>query len=244
MNHHFSHRAKVTEKPQGGGWQHKLKALIDQHNHMKANGTSVASNRTREERCEKLFQMFRTLRDKLNFKIEDPNNLKIKHIESLVKYWVEEGYAPATIDNFLSHLRLLCLWMKKPGMVKSLQVYAPEVKRTYAAKHDKSFVANDVDFWEVWEKVRAMDQYVAMQLLLIKAFGARRKEAVMFKPLIADRELYIELFEGTKGGRPRMVPVEDDFQRNVLATLKNFVASRLADAKGHIGDPDKDLEQI
>ncbi|MFD2274140.1 hypothetical protein ACFS07_32555 [Undibacterium arcticum] len=54
MNHHFFPIApRLPKKPQGGGWQHKLKALIDQHNHMKANGTSVASNRTREERCEK-----------------------------------------------------------------------------------------------------------------------------------------------------------------------------------------------
>jgi hypothetical protein len=140
-------------------------------------------------------------------------------------------------------LRTLCKWMGKTGMVKTREEYAPGLVRPYAAQNDKSFTGNGVDFWEAFDKVAAMDVHVAEQILVIKAFGLRRKEVVMLKPLIADRGLYLEVFDGTKGGRPRTVPIDSDFRRAVIARAKNFVLIKTGSAKGHLGHPDKNLAQ-
>jgi len=227
-----------------GGWQTKLKLILDTNNTMKVRKNGQTSHRTREKRADMLFHMFRELRAELNYKIEDPANLKKKHIEALVKYWIDEKLTPETIDNKLSVLRTLCTWMNKADMVLTLDEYAPDLKRTYAAQTDKSWVGHDIDFWEVWDKVNAKSQSVAMQLLLVGAFGARLAEAVNFKPFIhGANDLYIELYDGTKGARPRIQPVDTEFKRLVISTLKDFVKSRRGTKKDHISDPEKTLEQ-
>ena len=58
-------------------------------------------------------------------------------------------------------------------------------KRSYAAKEDRSWEGNAVEFKSVVETVAAIDPRVAAQLALLLAFGLRRKEAVMFMPHIA-----------------------------------------------------------
>ena len=225
------------------GWKHELKTIIDEHNSTKVSGRGSVSYRTRDKRKKMLFKMFNTLRTDLNYKIENPANLKEKHIEALVKHWIDAGLSAGTIDNNLSVLRTLCSWMGKVNMVKSLADYAPGMRRTYAAQTDKSWSGNGVDFWAVWDKVCSKDKNVGMQLLLVAALGARRKEAVMFRPIVYGHEHYIELLSGTKNGRGRTVPVDDDFKRTVVATLKQFVLSKSRGVKGHIGNPDKNLEQ-
>lgn len=225
------------------GWQRGLQSIIDANNAMKVNGSGSTSYRTRECRARGMFLIFNTLTTELNFGIEEPTNLKIKHIEVLVNHWIASNKAAGTIEMYLSYLRILCQWMNKPGMVKTLEEYAPGVKRTYAAKHDKSFTGNNIDFWEVWQKVYDMDQYVGMQMLLINAFGLRRKEAVMFKPIVSDRETHIEAFDGTKGGRPRTVPINSEIKRGTMAAIKNFIVRKSHHATAHIGHPDKTLAQ-
>lgn len=231
-----------TKKTHKGGWQTKLKALLAKHNHMRANGKRITSNKTREERERALFQMFHLLRT-LNFKIEDPANLKQKHIQALVDHWVEKKLSAGSIENNLTYIRTLCEWLGKSGMVLSSGKYADGIKRTYAAMHDKSFTGNGVDFWTVFVKILDKDLYVAMQLLVVKAFGLRRKEAVMFKPVIADRGFYIEAFKGTKTGKERTVLVDNEEKREILEILKAFVMAKKKNVGSHIGHPDGNLEQ-
>ena len=60
---------------------------------------------------------------------------------------------------------------------------------------------------------------VALVLRLIFAFGLRLQEASLFRPQWDDRGDYIQVIAGTKGGRPRQVPVETAQQRDVLALV-------------------------
>ena len=59
-----------------------------------------------------------------------------------------------------------------------------------------------------------------MQLELQRAFGLRMKEAALLKPHVADKENYLAVNWGTKGGRDRVVPIQNDYQRDVLARAK------------------------
>ena len=86
------------------------------------------------------------------------------------------------------------------------------------AKEDKSWDGKGVDITQVLEKVRMKDKVVAIELELCLAFGLRVTEAMKLRPL-ACRDgsgEFIHVREGTKGDRPRVVPIENDIQRNVL----------------------------
>ena len=86
-----------------------------------------------------------------------------------------------------------------------------------------------------------LDKYVGHQLLLIREFGLRRKEAVCFRPHICfDRDnQVVQVYQGTKGGRYRVLPVRTESQREALEACCKL-AKRHSD---HIGDPDRTLEQ-
>lgn len=229
-------------KPKKKGWQTILKEILDQNNHLRADGIKSASYKTRNDRETTLYNIFYTLTRELKYGIEDPRNLKVKHVEALIKHWQEKKLTAGTIEAYVSCLRTLCAWMKKPGMIQPLVKYAPEIKRTYAAQHDKSFTGSEVDFWSVWNEVNAEDKYTAMQLLLIKAFGLRKEEAIRFKPIVNDIGPAIQVFDGPKGGRPRLVPIQNDFQMAVLAICKNFVLQS-GNPKRNVGHPDRTLLQ-
>lgn len=232
-----------VHKRHGGGWQHKLKMILLEHNHQKKNQKGQASYRSQEARATRLFDCFRTLRRDLHYGIEDPKNLKPRHVEALVKFWVEKELAPSSIDNNLSVLRLFSGWVNKNGMVKSLSDYAPDVKRTYAATRDKSWSANVEDPWALWERVYQEDKNIGMQLLFGMAFGARKKEMLCFKPFIDVRKYIIVLKDGVKGARIRDVEIETEFQHAVLEALKDHIRKRKGTPKEWIGDPRKTLKQ-
>ncbi len=64
---------------------------------------------------------------------------------------------------------------------------------------------------------RITDIYVLMSLRLQALFGMRREESVKFRPSYADRGDHLA-FKGswTKGGRPRIVPINTPEQRALL----------------------------
>ena len=55
-----------------------------------------------------------------------------------------------------------------------------------------------------------------MQLELQRAFGLRMREAALLKVHAADKGAYLAVNWGTKGGRDRVIPIETDYQRDVL----------------------------
>jgi len=173
---------------------------------------------TREKRWEVLFGCFGELRT-LGYAIENPANLAERHVQALVVRWEGAGQSAATIQNKLSVLRVFARWIGKPGLVRSSAAYAstPErVRRAYAARADKSWSAHGVDFDTLVELVSAYDRHVGLQLKLAEAFGLRRQEAVMLKPLRSWQGEYLRVVAGTKGGRERQVRIITDHQRAVL----------------------------
>lgn len=84
------------------GWKALLQGILDEHNHYyKDNGKArrAVSHKTRDDRAKSLFLCFRTLRDKLGYTIDNPTNLKPKHVEALVRYWESEGLSASTIQT-------------------------------------------------------------------------------------------------------------------------------------------------
>lgn len=176
----------------------------------------------------------------LGFHIESLSNLREKHIVAWVELLVKNGQAPSTIQNKLSVLRIYCGWIGKKGMVRSPEYYVTDaslVKRVTATRVDKSWDSKNVS--NLIAAVSQKDPIIGMQLKLSKEFGLRRLEAIMLKPHVSDEGEYLHVRAGTKGGRPRMVPISTEQQRSLLEEAKS-----MADPKsGLICRPGKTLKQ-
>ncbi|MFA6442882.1 MAG: integrase domain-containing protein, partial [Sterolibacterium sp.] len=219
---------------------------IDQHNHYKAGGKRIASNKTKDDRAKSLFLCFRTLREKLGYSIDNPANLKPKHIEALVRYWESAGLSASTIQTRLSFLRTFAEWIGKPGMITASVNYVANpdsAKRTYSADRDKGWTANRIDVESKLQLIALEDPYVGMQLKVASIFGLRRKEAVMFAPYLADHQDILVVERGAKGGRPRVVMIDSPKKRAVVEEAKVFVMAHGGGRLGHLGEPGKNLEQ-
>lgn len=159
----------------------------------------------------------------LGFKIEDIDNLKQKHLKAVFGYLEEQGQAPSTIQNKISIMRTFCNWIGKNGMVEDSTKYVKDsasVRRTMVAQEDKSWSGHGINVLTKLPEIAKKDKWVALYLELCWAFGLRMQEALMFKPKLAHEGEFIWVREGTKGDRPRVVPIENDVQRDVLERAK------------------------
>lgn len=141
-------------------------------------------------------------------------------------------------------MRVLARWIGKHGMIKAATEYVRDpanarVRR--AATEDKSWSAGGIDTDAMIELVKASDRRVGTMLQLMKAYGLRRREAVMFKPHQADQldGVAIRVRDGTKGGRERIVMIETEEQKRALADAKKIALT----VNAHIEHPDHSLKQ-
>ncbi|WP_186057921.1 helix-turn-helix domain-containing protein [Burkholderia gladioli] len=170
------------------------------------------SIKTQEYRATAICKAFVELREG-GFALQTPWSLKAKHIEYLVERWVEDKQSGGTIENKLTYIRALARWMGKANLVGTLADYVDRreagLERNYVATEDKSWVANGVDAAAKIEEISRTCPYTAVQLKLQAAFGLRIEESFMLRPLEAVRDSRtLDVTRGTKGGRPRQVPIE------------------------------------
>lgn len=178
-------------------------------------------------RAETLFNSFRDLRN-LGYKLQDVKNFRGKHAQALMDHWVGAGLGPGTIQQKWSVIRIFCRWIGKEGMVEDAEKYVSDpalVTRTYVATEDKSWTAKAVDPTALFDTVETISPVIAATLELELAFGLRRRESLMCKPIRADQGDYlsIETNDGPKNGRARMVPIDTDQKRAVIERAKAMV---------------------
>jgi site-specific recombinase XerC len=179
---------------------------------------SISSHATRKKYANSLHKSFRDL-EALGFKLSDAKNLKGKHLVALGKYFEQQAIAgklkPSTIQNRFSALRVYAQWIGKAGMVEATHKYVdPDlVKRSSICRYDHSWSAQGVDVAAKLAEISQKDPRVGLQLRLELAFGLRSKEAMMLRPYLADKGAYLDVSVGTKGGRPRAVPINTPEQR-------------------------------
>ncbi|CAD6556447.1 hypothetical protein LMG28727_06110 [Paraburkholderia kirstenboschensis] len=181
------------------------------HSTTRVSGRAL-SIKTQEYRVAKLCKAFRELLDG-GFFLRSPWSLKHKHVTFLVKSWVAAGQSGGTIENKLTYLRALAQWMGKRNLIDSLDDYVDRqalgLKRSYVATEDKSWSAHGVDAVAKIDEIAQTCPHTAVQLKLQAAFGLRIEESFMLRPAEAARSpRLLAVTRGTKGGRPREVPIE------------------------------------
>lgn len=147
------------------------------------------------------------------YKIEQPSQLKQKHIGYLVSRWQEEELAAGTIKNRLSHLRWVAGKINKTAIVKSNEELGVE-QRQFATNIDKSI--------QLDERVETIkSERVKDALRLQEAFGLRREEALKFRPNVAIDTGHICLKASwCKGRIARKVPIRTIKQRALLVEIQ------------------------
>lgn len=205
-------------------------AVIDKKGKARTNG-NVASIRTVEYSRTTMANACRRLHA-MGFYLEDVSGIGAKHVDALVKDWHKDGLSPKTMQNQLSRLRIFCVWLGRPGVIREggLPAYLPEVdpatlKVKSYTERSKSLSGNGVSILRVLDRAKQEDNRLYLMLLLGAFFGLRRKEMLQLKPHLADKGDRLSLDGNiTKGGRPREYIIKDDdfgkVERKVIDLVK------------------------
>ena len=197
-----------------------LNAVLKIHLRRSADGRKAVSHATIADRSEFYSRMIRQLHDQ-GYQLTDVHHLKPRHIEALMRLWEQQGLSASTLQKRFSYLTILCRWLGKASMLRPAASYLDDpacYQRTAAADHDHSWTARGVDPEAKIAEIATDDPAVARVLRLQHAFGLRIQEASLLNPA-RDRvnDHILRVVAGTKGGRPRTVPIETGDQRAVLA---------------------------
>lgn len=223
-----------------GGWRASLGAVIRANNGRKEDG-STASFATQAKRKEVLTKAFKTLREK-GFKLEDVKGFGGRHMDALAKEWQGQGLSASTLQNNTSVMRQFAEWIGKSGMVESSAHYFGDAAtRTSINETDKSWSAQGVDVDAKIAEVAARDERLGLQLEGCKLFGLRVNEVAQLQPWISDKGNYLEVVKGTKGGRPRTVPITSEKQREWIEKAKALTEGN---KKASTSDQSRSLAEV
>ncbi len=145
-------------------------------------------------------------------------SLKPKHVEALVAHWKQQELSTGTLKNRMNALRWWAARMNRSNVVARSNDFYGIGNRSFVGQSSKARVIGDEQLAQI------KDAHVAMSLQLQRAFGLRREEAIKFIPSYADRSDHLLLKRAwTKGGRPRVIPIRTEAQRDVLKEAHRLV---------------------
>ena len=225
-------------------WKRVLHCVLAIHNPEHSKLLKTVSQKTMLDRERFYFKFWDDLRFNTTFKDADPRVLTNRQVQAVANLWAERKLSVATVHNYLSFLRTYAAWIGRPGMVRDVATYfgadSHYVHRERTAKVDRSWIARCVEVEAKIREVTAYDPWVGMQLELCYRFGLRAKEARHFRPHVAviSRELanprdaqhfpdckqFLRVRYGTKGGRPRDIPVKTPEQQELIERALQSVA--------------------
>lgn len=183
----------------------------------RARTASIATTKAYRER---MTIVTRKLRE-LNMAAQNLDEISAKQIRHVFKRMETEGWSVSWLANINTTVRRFGIWICKPDLCPPLKdlVSTPSAAvRQQTAMVPKDWHQVGVDAERAICLVQVNCPTTALQLRLARAFGVRVQEFLMFKPLQAQKAAgFIYIKDGAKGGRPRLVPIENDEQRALLS---------------------------
>ncbi len=160
---------------------------------------------------ERVLTLIANQLQELGFRQMHAKSLRPKHVEALVKHWLESGAAAGTMKNRMAALRWWAAKVNKKNVIARSNDHYGLPRRRYANG------ANRATTLDEQKLARVTDPFVRMSLELQQAFGLRREEAIKIRPALADQGDTLWLKPSwTKGGRAREIPIRTEAQRAVL----------------------------
>ena len=180
---------------------------------------------TQKARLYTLNQAANDLHD-LGFKTLSVHGLKPKHVGALIEKWKENDVSDGTLKNRMTHLRWWTSHINKAGMLPKSNADLGVDRRVYVTNTNKGQVLDG--------RMDAIkDPLIHMSIRLQSAFGMRREESIKFNPSRDDRGFSLALEVGTKGGRPRTVPIKTAAQRELVDECRQLVGKQSLIPFGH-----------
>lgn len=192
-----------------------MEVVCEAHGRTRLNG-AVASERTFRLQLEVMKNFARTLHA-AGYLLEDCKNLSEKHLNAVFDAWVKKGNLEKTLQNQKSRVKQFLKWQGKPELAR----YVSEIERRYpeefpkgfrvrtVADHSKSERGVGVDVNELIRAALRNDCRHGAMLMMERAFGLRRKEALLARLWKADKGDHLELIGSvTKNGRARIIPLQ------------------------------------
>jgi len=165
---------------------------------------------TQANRLDHLMIIANQLHD-LGFRGMKPRSLKQKHVDALVKEWLQQELAIGTIKNRMAVLRWWAEKSDRRNVVARSNAHYDIPDRQFVSEISKAKEIGDHDLHKI------KDPHLRCSLKLQQVFGLRREEAIKFNPGFADRGDRIVLKSTwTKGGKEREIPIRTSEQREVL----------------------------
>ena len=181
---------------------HQLKQLCKQ-NRDGSYGTQVQR--------ERVLTLIANQLHELGFRQLHAKSLRPKHVEALVKHWLETEVAVGTIKNRMAAIRWWAAKVNRRNTVARSNDHYGIPRRQYANGANRVMALDEDRF------ARVTDQHVRMSLELQREFGLRREEAIKIRPVLADKGDILWLKPSwTKGGRAREIPIRTEAQRDLL----------------------------
>ncbi|MBU1690661.1 MAG: integrase domain-containing protein [Gammaproteobacteria bacterium] len=218
--------SSLANKVLTSSFRAELGRIVDAHNDKVYSKQKVVvrdcSRKTREDRKNEIFRAFADLRQ-MGFPLQSPLNFKNRHLQELTSFWQAKKLSPRTINTRFSIITVFCTWIGKPNLPGKIEDYFahPEtIKRTSICRINKAWEANGVSIAAEIQEAIKLDERFGLLLALQHHFGLRVRESIEMRPLSAISETrigaHLLVLEGTKGGRPRVVPILTAEQQQTL----------------------------
>ena len=149
-------------------------------------------------------------------------SIKPKHVQHLIDRWKGENLSQSTIKNRVAHLRWWAEKVNKASVIPRTNSELGIERRVYVTNESKAKQVGS----EALNLIK--DERLKVCIELQKSFGLRREECLKFQPKFATAAgaEKIQLKDSwCKGGRPRDVPITNDYQRDVLARAAALAGS-------------------
>ncbi|MBC3879725.1 integrase domain-containing protein [Undibacterium sp. FT79W] len=192
--------------------------------------TSPLGIKTQRMRSLCLLASLETLQKNGLHRFTTLSSLKEKHIQFLIDAWIAKNQGRGTIENKLTYLAALASWLGKANIVKDVSEYEQIrqlPKRSGTTMTDKSWESRNIDAQQMIAQIAADNPHVAIQLALQITFGLRTEESMLLRPfdvlMRRSGQLYLMIADGTKGGRPRRIDVQDEADLDVIELAKNYI---------------------
>ncbi len=142
-------------------------------------------------------------------------SLKQKHVKDLVKLWKSQGLTVETMKSRMAQLRWWAAKINKQNVIdRSNDAYGID-NRVYVSNLSKAIQVS----LELISEIN--NEYVKASVLLARAFGLRKEEAIKIIPDKADVKGTLVLKDSwCKGGRERAIPILTREQKRALVFAK------------------------
>lgn len=231
VRHNFD--ADIDRSRLSNSLKEELRLIFRKHIHIPISGTRRTNTSngviTQKFRSLQIVAMLEVLTVSGPFKKLTLEGLRQKHVDYLVSEWIGKNLTRGTIENKLSYLGALLIWVGKPELKPTATMISAVrdlPSRTWVAGEDKTWTGTKINVADVVSKILSEDIHVGTQLLFQLNFGLRAREAMLLRPAKAlctsNGEDFLDVVHGTKGGRPRRVPVETAVQKKLIEEARKI----------------------